>query len=528
MAGPRATDRRRRRRLAWVAGAVLGAGFAGLLLFLMNQPRGWPFHWDAWEAVRDQPPGTRAQGRTGVVVVALLQPSRFDTAFTENFIAKLFDVAVPWPINRIALRDRGVALIDPTRPDATQPFVPRVLMAFDGRTVDWDGIPFVEKHRRGLVEWVPPSERTAGDVGTFLYRGRKGGSPSPAQRAMLKARALYYPRLPGGYLPQRDQTLAMIAAARRQLLAHPQVVDVAVFDAFAPLQAERALVALLDQRLDTLVLASALPIHSAFEEYRAAYPRVKAIVDAWARRTGRPAPRLVFAPQMADLEAYAAFWARHLAAVAPPPPSPGAGATLVVTLHGLPVAQRRRDPWVENSGRAATLLAPALADVLRARAWARLTVVTAQEAFADRAEDPANQLRSVREAFEEAARRGDALAIAVPVEFLAENTDTIFLHSLLMFEGLEGYRRFMGPLADVDWRRPWVRRFRLGPTQVVFAGTPGGDRQAEAGAVLAEAIGRVLAPVPPPPPARPDATGGRPAPAASAPTARQTAVPATP
>ncbi len=483
---------RRRRWLALASGALLAAGFVSFLFFLMNQPRGWPFHWDAHEVIEAQPADAVARGRTGVLVVALLQPSTFETGFTENFIRKLFEVAVPWPVNRLAARDRGVALIDPSRPDATKPFAPRLLMAFDGRTVDWDGIPFVEKHRRGMVEWVPPSRTVAGDIGTFLYRGRHGGAPSPAQRAMLKARALYYPRLPGGYLPQRDQTLAMIAAARADLARHPQVVDVAVLDAFAPLAAERALEALLDRGLDTLVIASALPIHSAFEEYRGAYPRVKRQVDRWAARTGRPAPRLLFAPQMADLPDYARFWAAHLERVAPVPPSPEAAATLVITLHGLPVVQRRRDPWVTNSDRAVDVLRGPLEAAMRARGWRRLRTVVAQEAFADDAEDPRDRLVSVRETFAAAARRGDALAIAVPVEFLAENTDTLFLHSLLMFEGLEGYRRFQGPPADVDWSQPLLRRFRLDRTELMFTGTPGGAHQAEAGAVLARAIRRTL------------------------------------
>lgn len=502
---------KRRRWLALASGALLAAGFVTFLFFLMNQPRGWPFHWDAYRAVQAQPVDAVATGRTGVLVVALLQPSTFETGFTENFIRKLFEVAVPWPVNRLAARDRGVALIDPTRPDATEPFAPQVLMAFDGRTVDWDGIPFVEKHRRGMVEWVPPSATVAGDIGTFLYRGRSGGAASPAQRAMLKARALYYARLPGGYLPQRDQTLAMIDAAAAELGRHPQVVGTRVYDAFAPLAAERALEALLDQGLDTLVIASALPIHSAFEEYRGAYPKVKRQVDRWAERTGRPAPRLLFAPQMADLGDYARFWAAHLERVAPAPPAADAAATLVITLHGLPVVQRRRDPWVANSDRAVDVLRAPLEAAMRARGWRNLRTVVAQEAFADDAEDPGNRLVSVRETFAAAARRGDALAIAVPVEFLAENTDTIFLHSLLMFEGLEGYRRFQGPPADVDWTVPFVRRFRRDRTQVMFTGTPGGERQGEAGAVLAAAIGRLLPPLPAVPAAEMAPAAGMPA-----------------
>jgi hypothetical protein len=490
---------RRRRWRAFLAGGLLATGFVVLLFFLMNQPRGWPFHWDAHRVIRAQPADAVAEGRVGIIAVALLQPSTFETGFTENFIAKLFEVAVPWPVNQLARRDRGVALIDPTNADATEPFAPTVLKAADGRTEDWDGIAFAEKWRRGVVDWVPPSKTSAGDIGTFLYPARTGGTASPAQRAMLKARDLYYARLPGGYLPQRDQTLAMLQAAFAELSWHPAVVATGTYDIFAPIAAERELERVLDAGLDTLIIGSALPIHSAFEEYRGAYPRLKKKVEAWAARTGKPMPRLLFAPQMGDLPSFAAYWARHLERTAPTAPSPDAVATLIVTLHGLPVAQRRRDPWVANSARAVEVLKPPLVAALQQKGWRTVNVVAAQEAFADAVEDPADRLLSVREMFERAAARGDAVAIAVPVEFLAENTDTVFLHSLLMFEGLPGYRRFAGPPDDIDWEQPWVRRFRLKETEVLFTGTPGGATQAEAGAVLAEAFRRLLPPAESPP-----------------------------
>ncbi|MFN3591816.1 MAG: hypothetical protein ACK4TG_06485, partial [Thermaurantiacus sp.] len=289
---------RRRRLRAFLWGGLLATGFIVLLFFLMNQPRGWPFHWDAYRAVQAQPADAVAEGRVGVIAVALMQPSTFETGFTENFIVKLFEVAVPWPVNVLARRDRGVALIDPGNADAAAPFAPRTLVAADGRAADWDGIPFVEKWRRGRVDWVPPSRTTAGDIGTFLYPHRTGGTSSPAQRAMLKARDLYYARLPDGYLPQRDQTLAMLQAAFADLSWHPAVVATGIYDIFAPLDAERELERVLESGIDTLVIGSALPIHSAFEEYRGAYPKLKRKVEAWAERTGRPMPRLLFAPQM--------------------------------------------------------------------------------------------------------------------------------------------------------------------------------------------------------------------------------------
>ncbi len=482
----------RRRWRAILAGAIAGIGPVVIIFFMMNQPKGWPFNWDAEATIAAQPADARATGRTGIIVVALLQPSRFETPFYANFVDKLFEIAIPWPINRIAGRDTGVALIDPASPDHQTRFRPRTLISFDGRSHDWDGESYAAKYARGQVDWVAPSPGTAGDIGSFVYKGRTGGAPGPTQRAMLKARAIYYARLPGGYLPQRDQTLAMVASAFARVRTNPAVGGTVLYDIFNPHDSRAAIIRLLDSGVETIVIGSALPINSAFEEYRGAYPKLNALITDWAERRGKPAPRLLFAPQLADMPAYAPLWARHLAATAPAPPTPDAAATLVVSLHGLPITQQQRDSWVDNARRATSLLAPQLTAALKSRGWRRIRTIVAQEAFGDDVEDPANKLVSVAEVFAGARQRGDALAIAVPVEFLAENTDTLFLHSYLMFNGLPGYQRYAGPPADTDWQKPYIRRFTSGATTMMYIGTPGGAAQAEAGAVLAAALERRL------------------------------------
>jgi hypothetical protein len=84
---------------------------------------------------------------------------------------------------------------------------------------------------------------------------------------------------------------------------------------------------------------------------------------------------------------------------------------------------------------------------------------------------------SIGEAFRQAAADKAPLAIAVPVEFLAENTDTLYAHSVAMLDGLPGYTPWEGPPADVDWNRPYQRRFQVGPTTLIYAGSPGAADQ---------------------------------------------------
>ncbi|QMW22877.1 hypothetical protein [Sandaracinobacteroides saxicola] len=456
------------------------------LVWWQNQPKGF----DAVAAWRAQPPNARATGRTGVLVVALIQPTRYSPVFYENFVEKLSRVAIPWPINLIALRDTGVALLDPTQPARTEPFTPRLLADIWGRTADIDGVPWVDKWREGKVDWVPPSDGTAADIGSFVYRFRAGGTSGTAQRAMLKARYLYYGRLPGGILPQQAETEAMVAQAFAELrAAHPALAGAALVDAFDKAAKRRAVNAVLDQGIDTLVLASALPIKSSFEELRGSYPPLVAMIDDWvAAKPGRQRPRLLIAAQMADSPAFLTLWQEQLANALPAAAPPGAGVTVIMSLHGLPEATLKRDLWTRNAARLTAALQPRLAAVARARGWSRVTVVSAQEAFADGREDPHDRLLSTGEVFRQAAARGDRLAVALPIEFMAENTDTLFLHSTLMFAGLPDAIPYAAPPPGTDWNRPYVRRHRLGGTELVYAGAPGPTGRALAARALAQAI----------------------------------------
>ena len=90
------------------------------------------------------------------------------------------------------------------------------------------------------------------------------------------------------------------------------------------------------------------------------------------------------------------------------------------------------------------------------------------------------------------AQRRDVISI-VPVEFLAENTDTLFSHASLMFDRLPGYRTYQGPPAGTDWNKPYVRRFQQGQTTILYTGSPGGLVVPAQGSVLADAISMLWA-----------------------------------
>ncbi len=443
--------------------------------------------WDGDEVIARG--DTAIAGKPALLVVALMQPERFESAFFENFLDKLFTQVIPWPINVLAGADRGVVLIDPTQPYMTQRFVPQQLVDLAGRTADVDGVAWMEKFRRGELRWEPPSATVPHDPGVFVYPGRKQGMRFPAVKTSLKAKHLYYNRLPGGILPHYRQTRDMaegaIAEARRR---HPALIGGAVADAFDPAQKEAAVYRLLDAGADTLILASAQPMYSSFEELDGSFVGIHQTVEKWRKRNGMKPIKLVIPPYMASQKAFDALTVDHLAAVTPQATAPGQSAMAIMSVHGLPPSQVKSDSWTGRVAEVEARLRPQLAAVLRAKGYSDVEVRAGSEGFADPLEDPKNEIVSVRELWAEARRKGHRVAIAIPVDFLAENTDNLFAHAAIMFEGFPGYTTYQGPPANVDWQRPYVRRWEFGATSVIYGGSPGGATVPRQSLALADAI----------------------------------------
>jgi protoheme ferro-lyase len=468
--------------VAWRSGVFIGLIMA--LLLVMNNRQGW----DGRKAYESQ--DAALKGRVGVAIVALTMPETYEPMFFENFLDKIFTEVIPWPINVFAGADAGIALLDPTNPRATQRFEPKVLADIWGRTTDIDGVPWAEKYRRGEVRFVKPSTMVAHDAGFFLFPKRKGGVRTATAKTLLKARYVMYARLQNGYLPHFSQTKAMGEAALSQLRTRHAITSGAVVEAFNPHQMEQSVRAILDAGIDTLVIASVQPIYSDFEELRGSYSHVHHVVEAWQKENPTKPVKIVIAPYMATAPSFDVLWAKILADVAPFAAKPGqSSARIILSLHGLPVSQVNSDSWTPRAKAASDRLRPALEAVMRAKGYGKVDVIQAAESFADTIEDPKNQIVSVSEMYKSAIADKADLAIALPIEFMAENTDTLFTHAALMFEDQPGYSLYMAPPVGIDWSKPYVRRFQNGPTTIMYAGAPGGDAAPQAGAVLADAIG---------------------------------------
>jgi protoheme ferro-lyase len=341
--------------------------------------------------------------------------------------------------------------------------------------------------------WVGPNESIPNDTSYFLYYEGTQGMPTVAAKTAAKARYLYYAPLRDGYLPHGDQTRALARDAIALLRAHhPQIVATGIAGVFDAAEKEAAVRHVLDAGADVLVLGSGQPIYSDFEELRGSYSEIYKIVAAWRAENGNKPVRIVAAPWMATEAGYDALWLDHFAATVPPVTAPGQAALGIISLHGLPVSLAGKDSWSKRWPVVAERLKPRMAAIMKAKGYATTRVGVGSEAFADDVEDTRNQLVSVNELYREARQKKYALAIALPIEFLAENTDTLFAHQALFFNGLAGYRTYAPPPRDTDWTRPYVRTLRDGATTIIYAGAPGGAVQPRASIVLADAIGRVF------------------------------------
>jgi protoheme ferro-lyase len=472
----------------WRAALALAA-IGGALVWWMNRDT----RWDANSAL--VAPGSVREPRVGLVIVAIETPSRFDPAFWQQVTGKILDTVVPWPINQFAKIDRGTVLMDPSRPFAQSRFVPTRLASLDGREVDAAGVRWIDRARRGEIEWVEPNDSIPNDTGYFLAFGTPQGMPTVAAKTAAKARFIYHGALENAYLPHGDQTRALARDTLALLRArHPQIVAAGFANVFDKAEKERVVNAVLDRGVDVLVLGSGQPIYSDFEEMRGSYSQIREIVAKWREQHGNRPVRIAVAPWMATERGFDDVWLDHFAATVPPATAPGQAALGIVSLHGLPASVADRDSWSKRWPAVSARLEPQMAAILKAKGYATVRTATASEAFADSVEDPANKLVSVNELFREARAKRYALAIALPIEFLAENTDTLFAHQALFLNGIAGYRTYAAPPKGIDWSRPYVRRLRDGDTTIIYAGSPGGVAQPRASAVLADAIGRVFPP----------------------------------
>ncbi len=393
------------------------------------------------------------KGKAGVLITALGQPEQYDFTFFNNYLMQIFNAAFPWYAKPIILRDSGTVLLDPENPTAEKEFKPKALMDCFGRTWDETGKPYSEME----FKWVKPRDK--GKPGHFLL-DKKNGHIDIIEKTSIKICAAYYAKMPGQRIPFVAQHEALFADVKSLLAGQFPGVPVKTAWAMYPETVKKAVEGLIAENVETIVVCDLFPVYSNLEEFNSLFPEIE---HAAAGRA-----KVLYTPSVGNYASYRQTFVRMAEDELKKLP-PNAKTLLVLARHGFP--DLKGEPHHE--------LAPAFYDNLQKEVESAIkghsaTVVFADSEFAGDKDDPENRLLSTAEALEKGlAEKHDAI-VYVLVDFMSENTDTVFCARNEALEPI-GFA-FSGEVPYADFSVPFRTELTKEGMQIIVSGAPVGPK----------------------------------------------------
>lgn len=438
------------------------------------------------------------RGNVAIFMSGLIMPEDFRVPDFHNLALKPSQY-IPWPVRARAMADPGVILMDTERFYEFEEFIPTNLVDAYGSSMDVDGTPWVERYRQGELRWVDPNPTQHMDHGYFLYEGRKGGMPGPAQKLVNKARVFYYGKGKGfmdGKVPHAAGNWAIVEGAVEKLQAKYGDIPYRWVTAEDFHIARKAMYELLDGGADTIILAAPRPLYSHHEEFNGSIKHAMHYIHDWEKENGKQI-KTIITQNLANFpvihETYALMLRDRLDQL-----PDGVDVKVVASVHGMAWDLVPNEAWIEL---APTYIEPMMAKlgaVLDDYNFGRTSLVQSQDHFADPYNNPDGTYLSTNRAFWDGIEEGYDYVINVPIEFFAENTDTMFSHAMYNYEGFPGFNRY-DPVDYSDWSVPYTRTFDVEGTQVIYNGAPVGEYNQPIIEAFYQAIDAVLsrAQVPP-------------------------------
>lgn len=434
---------------------------------------------------------TTPVGKVGVFVSGLIMPEKYRLADFHNLALKPTQY-IPWPMRNMAMADRGVVLLDTEKFYETERFTPTNLMDVWGNTTDVDGIPYAEKYKRGEVRWVGPDPTQHHDHGYFLLPGRKGGMPNMSQKLAVKARIFYYGKGKGftdGRVPHEAGEWALVKATMDNIQRKYGDVPFRFVSAETPYEAEQAVRELLDGGVETIVFASPRPIYSHHEEFNGSIKHTMHYIRDWEKEHGKKV-KVIITKQLGDIpvmkEAYLVMLRDRLATF-----PATAKVKVVVSVHGMAWNKVPHEGWIELAPAYRDGMVDAVKQELTKWKFPKTEVVLSQDHFADPYNNPDGKYLSTNKAFWDGIKGGYDYVVNLPIEFFAENTDTMFSHAMFNFEGFPDYDVYE-TVDYPDWSVPYTRTFKVENTEVIYNGLPVGKYNAPIVEAYTQAIDQVL------------------------------------
>ncbi len=413
---------------------------------------------------------TRPVGRIGIFVSHLVMPEYYREEDFFMLASKSLQY-IPWPIRELVQVDRGLVLVDRHRFYEFEEFTPTDLVDHTGSSSDVDGIPYIDKYHNGEIEWLPPGSRHLAH-GAFLYPGRKIGKMPSALKLAVKAKNYYYAPGKGfsdGRVPHEAGNRHIVFSAMERLEETYGDIPWAWVTADNRTKAREAMFELLDQGIDTLIIAAPRPVYSHHEEFNGSIKHAMHYLHEWQQERDNHDPiKMIISPELSHFE--------PMFEVHPPiirdnlkDIPEGSSVKLVLSVHGMPWDRVPNEAWIQLSPRYVDRAMEEGRKVMAEYNFGRTEVVQSQDHFADPHNDPDNNYLSTNQAFWDGIRDGYDYIVNVPIEFFAENTDTMFYHDMANFEYFDDYDVYK-PVEYTDWSVPYRKMVEQDGTKVIYGG----------------------------------------------------------
>ncbi len=413
----------------------------------------------------------RPEGKVGILITQLIMPEDFRLGDYHNIALKSLQY-IPWPMRNAVPADRGVVLLDPDRFYEFKEFEPKRLVDVYGSALDNDGISYVEKRKRGEVKWVPPG-RIHLDHGYFLLTTRHGGMPTMSNKLGSKARVYYHGKgwVGAPKLPHEHGMRAIVDQSMARIQEKYGPIDWRFSSAEDFGTTERNVRELLDGGVQTLIFAPAAPIYSHHEEFNGGFKHAMHYVHEWEKEHGRDI-KVIFTRQLGDFDVLRQAYLNMLKERLDTLP-PDADVKVAISIHGMAWGLVPNEAWLELAPKYRDGMVADAKKMLEGYPFPRKEVVLSQDHFADPINDPEGRYLSTNKAFWDGIKDKYDYVINLPIEFFAENSDTMFSHAMFNFEHFPGFDRYQ-PIDYQDWSVPYTRQFLIEGTHIVYNGLPVG------------------------------------------------------
>jgi hypothetical protein len=447
---------------------VLCSAFLGTFKYKNQPPK--PDYYEYYKTQDSVP-----EGKIGIFVTGLVARPKHSAVFYYNVTKKVFGSIIPWPFRIFAKADKGVLLLDSERFFETEEFTPKRLEDMYGVDYDLDGVPYVEKYKKGEVVWVPPRNKKY-DHGYFLYEARKGGLPTAAAKIINKSRIWYGEK---GLLEKKNPQPSHVGQVMDKTFAelkskYPELVF-SWESSLYPHEMKTKLYELLDKGCDTIILGSTLSIYSHFEDFNSGFRHSFEFIHEWEKEHPEKKIKVIISPPSCGFQSMRNAFLEMLKDRLSVLPD-GSDVQVALTIHGMPWDQMPYEAWNDFGPSYTGKLLNEVKALIKGFNFNRTDALICQFNFADDESDPKQKYLSANELYWQAIYAGYDYVVNLPIEFYAENTDSMLTFPMEQYENFEQYNVYE-PISYPDWSVPYTREMVQGKTKVIYNGVPAGKYQ---------------------------------------------------